>query len=148
MSEPLHAHSPTQQELEPRRLERAATWLSLACAVHCLVFPLIGGLLPALSASHVVTAGSGVDTLLTFAVVGSVAASGALGFSRHRDLRVLAGMGVGLALYLFGHVYEGSNLGLGFSIAGALVLAGASYLSARLTQAAHDHDHAQPGHQH
>lgn len=144
MSEPAHAHS--TPELEPRRLERAATWLSLACAVHCLVFPLIGGILPALGASHLVSAGSGLDTLLTVAVVGSVAGSGALGFTRHRDLRVLVAMGIGLMFYLTGHALEGSSLGLGFSIAGALGLAGASFASARLSQTCEDHDHA--GHSH
>jgi hypothetical protein len=123
-------------------MERAATWLSLACAVHCLVFPLIGGLLPALGASNLLAAGSGLDTLLTFAVVGSVAASGALGFSRHRDVRVIAAMIAGLILYLFGHAFEGSSMGLGFSIAGALVLAGSSFASARLSQACEHPDHA------
>jgi len=138
-------HSPTSAASEeaPRRLERAATWVSLACAVHCLVFPLLGGLLPVLGASHVFTAGSGLETLLTLTVVGSVAAGGALGFSRHRDLRVLVGMIAGLALYLCGHALEGKPIGLVLSIAGALVLASASFFSARLSQHC---DH--PGHAH
>lgn len=152
MSEPVHAHSadlrlPAQgststHDLEPRKLERAATWLSLACAVHCLVFPLIGGLLPALGASHLVSAGSGLDTVLTLTVMGSVVASGALGFSRHRDLRVLGSMAAGLVLYLLGHALEGQTLGLALSICGALVLASSSFFSARLSQTCEHPDHA------
>jgi hypothetical protein len=128
---------------EPRRLERAATWLSLACAVHCLVFPLLGGLLPALGASHLISVDGGLEIVLTLAVVGSVAASGALGFARHRDIRVVLGMVTGLALYLAGHALEGKPVSLGLSIAGALVLASSSFFSARLSQTC---DH--PGHAH
>jgi hypothetical protein len=136
------AHFAHEEGLEPRRLERAATWLSLACAVHCLVFPLLGGLLPALGASHLISADSGLETMLTLGVVGSVAASGALGFSRHRDLRVLLSMVAGLGFYLVGHALEGKPMSLGLSIAGALVLASASFFSARLSQTCAHPDHA------
>ena len=89
-----------------------------------------------------ISAGSGLDTLLTLAVVGSVVASGTLGFSRHRDLRVVVGMGVGLMFYLFGHALEGQTLGLALSICGALLLASTSFFSARLSQACEHPDHA------
>ena len=89
-----------------------------------------------------ISAGSGLDTLLTVAVVGSVVASGSLGFSRHRDLRVIAGMGLGLLLYVFGHALEGQSGSLWLSISGALVLASSSFFSARLSQACEHPDHA------
>jgi hypothetical protein len=129
-------------ELEPRRLERAASWLSLICAVHCLAMPLLGGVLSALGASHLLGIGGGLDTLLSWLVVGSVAASGTFGFLRHRDARVIGGLGLGLFCYLLGHTLEGGERGalaLGFSILGALVLALSSFLGARLS---HSCDHA------
>ncbi len=133
-------------------MERAATWLSLACAVHCLAMPLLGGVLPALFASQfaaaqLATHGSGLDIALTAFVVVSVLVSSAFGFARHRDTRVLAGMGVGLCFYLLGHELEESPLSLPLSVLGALCLAATSYFSARLSQRCED-DHSQCDHTH
>jgi hypothetical protein len=137
---PEQTHTHATEQLEPRRLERAATWLSFACAVHCLAVPVIGGVLPALGASQLVRAGSGLDAILSVLVVISVGASAALGYVRHRDNGVLAGMGFGLAIYLTAHALEGTSLHLPLSVLGALVLGGASFVSARQSQAC-NHEH-------
>jgi hypothetical protein len=74
--------------------------------------------------------------------VGSVAASGGIGFARHRDLRVIGGLALGLLFYSVGHGLEGgeaATIGLWLSVTGALVLALSSFLGARL---AHSCDHA------
>jgi hypothetical protein len=122
------------------KLERLTTWLSVACAVHCIVMPLLSGLLPALGATQVLEAGSGLETVLTVLVVVSVGAGGVVGFLRHRDLRVVWGLGAGLAIYLVGHILEQSPIGFAAAILGAAVLAGASIMSARLSQTC-DHAH-------
>lgn len=154
VSEQVHAHShkvltPPGPEgtRAPNNVERAATWLSLACAVHCLVVPLLGGVLPALGASQLVAHGSLVDTALTVFVVVSVALSCAFGYARHRNARVLVFAGLGLCLYLLGHALEESPLSLPLSILGALCLAGTSYQSARLAQRC-EHDHSACDHSH
>lgn len=157
--------------------ERVATWLSLACAVHCLVMPVAAAALPlaGLSTSAVLGgggAGAADDGaghgLLELALSGSVLVgaglTGVLGFRRHRDGRVLVVLVLAVALYALGHLVDGWS-GLVASVTGALALAAASFASARLMHS-HTHDescghgvghlHAQPlqaglhhsGHQH
>jgi hypothetical protein len=133
-----HASAP------PSGLERAATWVSLACAVHCLLVPLLAAGLP-------LAAGTGarfishpaVELGLAAVVLGGAGFTGLLGFRRHRDVRVLAVLAAGLVLYVLGHVLDGWPSSA-LSIAGALLLAAASFTSARLS---HMHDES-CAHQH
>ncbi len=116
-------------------LERIATWLSLACAVHCLVVPLAVGVLPLLGSSGLTQIGSGADLILTTLVVASALAGVFWGYRRHRDLRIVFATGAGLFAYLAGHVLESSWFGVALAATGALLLAASSFLSARLTHA-------------
>ncbi len=116
-------------------LERVATWLSLACAVHCLVMPIALSALPLLGSSGFTRVGSSADLLLTLLVVASALAGSAWGYRRHRDSRIVIGTGVGLATYLLGHLFERAWYGVGLAVAGALVLAASSFISARLSHA-------------
>jgi uncharacterized membrane protein YhaH (DUF805 family) len=140
VSEHLHVHP--EDEFEPRRLERAATWLSVACAVHCLVVPLAVTLLPALGASQSLHMSAAAEHILTLLVVLSVSAGAAWGFRRHRDLRIAGFMLLGLIVYLVGHALDGSPYAQSLSVLGALSLAAASFASARLTQTTCEQDHA------
>src|SRR4051794_11114313 len=47
------------------RAERAATWLSLACAVHCLLMPIAISVMPLLGASGVTNLGPTAEAILT-----------------------------------------------------------------------------------
>lgn len=113
-------------------MERAATWLSAACAVHCLLVPVASALVPLVGASgrasmlderyedwlHVLVVGFGLMSLL-------------IGYRRHREARIAAAMGLGLVLYLAGHAVEGAWYGVLVSVVGGLGLAAASFWSAR-----------------
>jgi hypothetical protein len=125
-------HDNHASELTPRRLERAATWVSVACALHCLLVPFVSLLLPALGTSEVVHMNAGLDRALTTLVIVSVGLATVWGFKRHRDLRVAAGVLLGMAVYLWGHALEGTGYGTPVSVLGGLLLAGASFAGARL----------------
>lgn len=114
------------------RLERAAGWLSAACAVHCLLLPLGVTLLPVLGASGLAALEPSVDLALALLVVAGGAGSALLGFRRHRDLRLSLIMVGCVLLYLVGHGLEQAWYGRALAITGGLGLALASFASARL----------------
>jgi hypothetical protein len=125
---------------DERTLERAATWLSLACAVHCLLMPLAISAMPLLGASgRLADLGPGTEMGLSVLVVASAGAGIIWGYRRHRDARVVLATGAGLLIYLVGHAYEDSWPGMVLAVLGALTLAASSFLSTRLS---HVHDAA------
>jgi hypothetical protein len=134
-------HVPLDEDLAPNRLERAATWLSAACALHCLLMPLVMTLLPALGATRAMSMSANLELGLTLFVVLSVSAGTVWGFRRHRDWKLTGAMLAGLGIYLLGHVYHSASFGQALSVLGALALATLSFVSARLTQTTCDHDH-------
>lgn len=123
-------------------IERAASWLGIACAVHCLVMPALLALLPLLGASSF-QFDEGVELLLNALVIVSAVAAAAWGYRRHRDARFLAGTALGLTAYLAGHALEPRWYGVAAAVLGALVLAASSFLGARIGHAAvHPHGDA------
>jgi hypothetical protein len=112
-------------------VERAATWLSMACAVHCMLMPLLTALLPLAGASLSVLHHPALE--LSFAALVLLGAAFTLlsGYRRHRDVGVLCGVLVGLVLYLFGHL-SAAWYARPMSVSGALILAAASFASARM----------------
>jgi hypothetical protein len=114
------------------RLERAAAWLSAACAVHCLLLPVGAALLPLLGVSAFGSLGRTADVALSLLVVVGGVASALLGFRRHRELRLSLVMAGCVLLYLAGHGLEQAWYGRALAIAGGVGLALASFASARL----------------
>jgi hypothetical protein len=139
---PAEPHSRTSQPgsaAPPRaRLERAAAWLSAACAVHCLVLPVAAALLPLLGISALGSLGGSAELALGLLVAAGGGASALFGFRRHRDLRLSLIMVACVLVYLAGHGFEQAWYGHALSVAGGLGLALASFTSARL-----GHAHAQ-----
>lgn len=123
------------------RLERAATWLSLACAAHCLLMPAVIALTPLLGAS-LAPENPTLELVLNVTVVVSALLGGLWGYRRHRDLRLVLATVAGLVVYLIGHKLEGSTPGLALAVLGAVLLASSSFLSARLQHAAEHPHHA------
>jgi hypothetical protein len=114
------------------RLERAATWVSLACAVHCLVVPLLAAGLPLVAGvSPTLLHHPALELAFVVVVLGGAAFTGFWGFRSHRDARVLAVLLAGVALYVVGHALDGWSASA-LSVVGALLLAAASFASARL----------------
>ncbi|HEY6878094.1 MAG TPA: MerC domain-containing protein [Polyangiales bacterium] len=137
--------TPAQAVASP--LERAASWLSLLCAVHCLVMPLALGALPLLGASSSLQLEGALDHALNALVVVSAIGGAVWGYRRHHDGRFVLSTVVGLAVYLAGHAWEAHWYGVLAAIAGALVLAGSSFLGARIGhQAVHQHADASCSH--
>lgn len=127
-------------------LERIATWLSAACAVHCLLVPVASALVPLVGVS---TQASQLDERyedwLHLLVVAGGLLSLLVGYRRHREARIAAAMALGIALYLVGHAAESAWYGVVISVVGGLGLAAASFWSARRGHA-HAHGHAHGEH--
>lgn len=132
---------PAQSEVQPSSLERAATWLSAACAVHCLVVPVASAALPLVGASTGAALGGTVDHALGVLVVVGGLLSALFGYRRHQDLRLSLAMVGCIALYLLGHALEGTWYGTALAVGGGLGLATCSFVSARLGHA-HQHQHS------
>ncbi|MET0286466.1 MAG: MerC domain-containing protein [Polyangiales bacterium] len=137
-----HTHESTR---DASHIERAASWLSLACAVHCLVMPAALALLPLLGSSSF-ELNEGLDQVLSVLVFVSASAGAVWGYRRHRDARFLAATALGLLCYLAGHAMEPHWYGVAAGIVGALVLAASSFLGARLSHAVVHPHHAQCSH--
>jgi hypothetical protein len=121
-------------------LERVATWLSAACAVHCLLVPVASALVPLVGVSSQAAMFDEryEDWLHVFVVAGGLL-SLLVGYRRHGEARIAGAMALGMVLYLAGHAVEGAWYGVLVSVIGGLGLAAASFWSARR---GHAHDEA------
>jgi hypothetical protein len=129
--------SPHEPHRQPSGLERAATWLSALCAVHCLVVPVASAALPLVGASTGAALGGTVEHLLSLLVVLGGGLSAVFGYRRHHDLRLTLSMAGCIVLYLVGHALESSWYGVALAVVGGLGLAASSFLSARLGHVHH-----------
>ena len=110
-------------------LDGAAVMLSVLCLLHCLALPLVVAGLPFLaqySEGHL-----HAQVLVVVLPLSTVALG--LGFRRHRDLRILFGGILGMALLVAGATYAHTRLGLTadrvFTIAGSIVLGTAHFFN-------------------
>jgi hypothetical protein len=117
-------------------LERVTGFLSAACAIHCLLMPLVVALLPLVGTSGIALGGT-TELVLSALVLVSGTASLVLGYRRHRDGRIAAFISACLVLYLVGHAHEAAWYGTALAVVAGLGLAAASFWSARL---GHMHD--------
>ena len=115
-------------------LDGAAVGLSALCLVHCLALPLIVAGLPFLAQF---ADGHLHAQMLVVVLPLSIVALG-LGFRHHRNLRIVAGGVVGMALLTIGatvaHGHWGITADRAFTIAGALILAAAHYYNSVQTR--------------
>ena len=104
-------------------LDGAAVTLSALCLVHCLALPLVVAGLPFLAQY---SEGHLHAQVLVVVLPLSVIAL-ALGFRRHRSLRIVVGGGLGMLLLVIGATLAHDRLGITadrlFTITGSLVLA-------------------------
>src|SRR5690348_12740096 len=99
----MSEHAQPSETSESTKLERIATWLSLACAVHCLLVPILALVLPLAGASAGVLGSPALDRALLVLVLTAALPSALWGYRRHRDARALSAMLFGVATYLLGH---------------------------------------------
>jgi uncharacterized membrane protein YfcA len=105
-------------------IDRLGIWASVACAIHCLLTPLLLSfsavfvrLLPGEEAFH---------RKLAVIVASTAALALFYGFRKHRRVRVLLLMGAGLSLIIgtawWGHLFPNHWLEVGVTICGSLLL--------------------------
>lgn len=121
-------------------VERAAGFLSAACAVHCLAVPVASAVVPLMGAGNRASElFHGLDPILSVFVVVGGALSALLGYRRHGDVRLSLIMVMCIALYMAGHLWEGVWYGNMLAVMAGLGLAAASFVSARMSHS-HSHD--------
>jgi hypothetical protein len=122
----------TRAAAEPSPLiARLGAGLSLACAIHCALMPLLVGVLPLLGMSFL--AEDHTEEWMVGAVVILALGSGLWGFRHHRALRVLMAFAGAVGLFLMGHwLGHDHPVGLPLTFAGGVAIAGAHWLSTRL----------------
>ena len=110
-------------------LDGAAVTLSALCLVHCLLLPFVVAGLPFLmqySEGHL-----HAQVLIIVLPLSTVAL--ALGFRRHRDVRILLGGATGMLLLVAGatvaHTQHGLTADRLFTIAGSITLAVAHFFN-------------------
>ncbi len=107
----------------PDWLDGAAVALSALCLVHCLALPLVVAGVPFLAQF---SEGHLHAQVLVVVLPLSVIAL-ALGFRRHRDLRIIAAGALGMVLLATGATFAHTQLGLtadrAFTMTGSLILA-------------------------
>jgi hypothetical protein len=116
-----------------RTLQRFGTVMSLVCAVHCLLTPVVVAMLPLVG--HQLHEAHWVEALF----IGVAATIGylTLGFRcrQHGRFTPLLLLTVGLAAIVGAHLLLPEDGDLPFTIAGALMLAGAQFLDRRYPSA-------------
>ena len=118
------AHPAVKGERQRPWADRLGMWTSVACAVHCLLTPLLLSfspvfvrLLPGEEAFH---------RKLAVLVAGSAAVAVFYGFRNHRRRSVLLLMGAGLALIIgtawWGHLFPNHALEIAVTLVGSALL--------------------------
>lgn len=118
------------------QLAKVGPWVSVACAIHCMVSPIILGLLPMVHASEAIETGMiAVSVAIGLMTIVS-------GYREHRKARVLVLLGLSL-LFLGARFFVEERFETGAVVTGALLMAIAQFMTVRLHR--HhccDHDQA------
>ncbi|HEX8434475.1 MerC domain-containing protein [Archangium sp.] len=111
-------------------LDAWGQWLALLCMAHCMLLPLVLGMLPAVLSRTLEEVPLHLGVVALAAVIGG--ASFVPGFRRHRDWRVLTlgSLGLGLLVLAATALPEGP-LELGGTVTGSAVLMVAHGLNRR-----------------
>jgi len=92
-------------------LDRVSIGFSIICAFHCAFFPLMLAVFPSIAVLPVDD--QVFHEMLVWLVLPSSVMAASLGCSRHKDRKVLIGIGVGLIIFvltaLFGHDHLGET---------------------------------------
>lgn len=123
-------------------LDRFGAFLGIACAVHCVVVPLMLGVLPSLGLEFL--ADEGVDHTIVLIASGCAALAAWFGWRAHRDIRIVLGFAASVGMLVLAHeVGEGQVLGRAISVAGGIGLAATHFWNTRRSRACKT-----PGHVH
>jgi MerC mercury resistance protein len=112
------------------RIDSFGTTVSIACAIHCTVFPLIISVLPLVGLGFL--AGDGVEKVFLGTSIVLAAGSFTWGFRYHRQIYVFLFLISGLGLVLAGRLWAQERLELPLVVSGAMLLAGGHLINRRL----------------
>lgn len=116
------------------RLSKIGPWVSMACAIHCMISPIVLGLIPMIHSKSELLE----DVLIAISIlIGILSIAG--GYREHRRAIVLVLLAVSVAL-LAGSQFSESLEESGV-ISGALVMAGAQFLNLRYHRRCCAHEH-------
>ena len=116
------------------RLTTVGPWVSVACAIHCMISPIILGMLPMVHLSDAIE-----TSLIAFSILIGVLTLGA-GYREHRRARVLVLLALSIA-FLIGKYGVREALETPMVVAGELLMAGAQFLNLRLQRHCCRHHH-------
>jgi len=117
------------------QLSKVGPWVSIACAIHCMVSPIILGMLPMVHASEAIETG-----LIVVSVALGVLTLGA-GYREHGKARVLMLLGFSLA-FLTARFFVAEEFETATVVTGAVLMAIAQFMNVRLQRHCCHHDHA------
>jgi len=116
------------------RLSKIGPWVSVVCAIHCMISPIVLGLIPMIHSKSEMLE----DVLIAVSIIiGILSIAG--GYREHRRVIVVAMLIVSVALLAgsqFSERFEESGV-----IGGALVMAGAQFLNLRYQKRCCAHEH-------
>ena len=117
------------------QLSKVGPWVSMACAVHCMVSPIILGLLPMVHASEAIETG----LIVVSVAIGVLSLAG--GYREHRKARVLVLLAISL-VFLTARFFVEERFESAAVVTGAMLMATAQFLNVRLQRHCCDHAHA------
>ena len=111
-----------------RRIDKLGACLSSICAIHCMVMPILIGMLSTVGLGFL--ADDQAELVIFSAALALALLSAAMGWRAHRRPVVLLAFASAIATTLVGHAMgEDMMLGRFFVIAGAFAIAGCHLLS-------------------
>jgi hypothetical protein len=116
------------------QLSKVGPWVSIACAIHCMVSPIILGLLPMVHASEAIETG-----LIVVSVAIGVLTIGT-GYREHHKTRVLVLL-AGSLVFLGARFFVAEKFETAAVVTGAMLMAAAQFMNVRLQRHCCDHHH-------
>ncbi len=117
------------------QLSKVGPWVSIACAIHCMVSPILLGLLPIVPASEPIE----LALIGVSVVIGMITL--VAGYREHRKARVLVLLAFSLA-FLGARFFIDERFETATVVTGALLMAIAQIMNVRLQRHCCAHDHA------
>ena len=144
-SEPevMRKKSETAGTVEVRTLEKAGNagvCLSVACAAHCILTPLLLAVTPVAGAAFFL--GEGMEIVLVVTVLAIAVACSCWGFRIHRKKRLVAAFATAAAFVVVGQFMADKVLETAFVALGGLGLVASHFLNAYLCKSCRQCGHA------
>jgi MerC mercury resistance protein len=118
------------EDREIGKLSKVGGWLSILCAAHCMLSPVLLGLIPVIHADSPVVEQIETGLIVVSILIGVAAV--AAGYREHRRRSIVALLVVALALLAAGRFMATEEWEVPFVVGGAMVMAVAQFRNFRL----------------